>query len=125
MDWLGGYWKLPNADMILGAMLSVDNMPMCQKRETYIFKGSRIEARLQAFFNSFEFHKQIFDHFWVISRIISEEAGFDSTSQGVFVIALRSSKLLRERIISQAKTGTAPVQPYILMEVGKSGEVSW
>ena len=28
----------------------------------------------------------------------------------------RSSSLLRERIISQAKTGTAPVQPYILME---------
>ena len=27
-----------------------------------------------------------------------------------------SSSLLRERIISQAKTGTAPVQPYILME---------
>lgn len=43
VDWLGGYWKLPNADM--------------------------------------------------------------------------SSSLLRERIISQAKTGTAPVQPYILMEV--------
>lgn len=43
VDWLGGYWKLPNADM--------------------------------------------------------------------------TSSLIRERIISQAKTGTAPVQPYILMEV--------
>lgn len=30
--------------------------------------------------------------------------------------------MLRERIISQAKTGTAPVQPYILMEASRTLE---
>ncbi|CAJ1452628.1 unnamed protein product [Effrenium voratum] len=54
VDWLGGYWKLPSADMTPG---------------------------------------------WQASLVF------------------QNSNLVRERIISQAKTGTAPVKPYILTEI--------